>query len=512
MFFFSVITSYFQVYFIAKAGINILNKIKAELFEKIIFQQIEFFSKHNSGELIARIESDVEQIKGIFSSHCIRFVITFFIIIGAFFTLLFQMPIFALALISYTFIICFLYVVILKKIRHIHSLARESYKRLSSFLSEYIKSISCLQNYCVEEKVYSKFNEINNDKYIIEKRLCVNSYISMSLFRVLSGPFLYSLIFFILYKKINISVMTIGSVIMIFEYCKNIFMPLQHLAEEITQLQGSFVSIKRVYLYLNLGDEVNEGKINKINSESFKIEFRNVWFAYKDEEWVLKNISFNCESGKDIALVGASGSGKTTITKLLLRFYNPQKGEILINGININKFDIGFIRTFFAPVLQNITFFPGTLKENLTLFNNRISFADFEQNLKCLGLEKLLKDSSLNLKKELNENGKNISMGEKQVLSFLRALIRNPRFLILDEATAYIDTSTEVKIQKLIETFLKNRTIMVIAHRLSTIKKCKEIIVLENGKLIETGTHSELMNKKTMYYKMVSIQNLKKNE
>jgi ATP-binding cassette subfamily B protein len=505
---FSIVFSYFQVYFLSGLGVRVLNNLKIDLFKKLILQEMNFYTKHQSGEITARIESDVEQIKGLFSAHSITFIVTIVIIIGTFITLYVHVPVMSYVIIVFTAIICSIYYFVLKKIRLLFYKSREEYKQLSSFLSEYIKGISCLQTYNAESSVLDQLIEINNRKYKIEKKLSVVNYLSISVFRSFSGPLLFSLIFFFLHYKIGTIGLTIGTVIMIFEYCRNIFMPLQHLAEEISQLQGSFVSLKRVYQIMEIETEKNTGNISEIDGV-FEFVFDNVWFAYEPDKWVLKNVSFKVSSGRKIAVIGPSGSGKTTISKLLMRFYKPQRGEIFLNGINIKNYDLNFIRNFISLVIQNVTFFPGTLYENLTVLKTRITKSDVQKIISKIGLKNFVEKLPDGLDYKIIEGGKNFSMGQRQLLSFARAFLRNSQLLILDEATAFVDTTTEFEIQRIIDKLFAKKSLMVIAHRLSTIKKCDEILVLKEGVIFEKGTHNELIHKKGEYFKMLRCQEIK---
>lgn len=276
-----------------------------------------------------------------------------------------------------------------------------------------------------------------------------------------------------------------------------LFNPIRDLAEKYNTMQSAFIASKRIFLLLSEKGE-DRGKGIILKEVKGHIEFRNVYFAYENENWVLKNFNLEVKPGQKVAIVGPTGSGKTTIMNLLLRFWDVQKGEILLDGVNIKDLDLKFLRSQFSLVLQDVFLFSGNIEDNVFLYRKN---GKVENYFKYLNVENLM-----DLNKFVNERGTSFSSGQRQIISFIRALANNPKILLLDEATSNVDQETEYIIQKSLEKLLENRTAIIIAHRLSTIKSADKIVVLYYGEKIEEGKHEELINKKGFYYHLYTLQ------
>jgi len=312
---------------------------------------------------------------------------------------------------------------------------------------------------------------------------------------------------YMLVPKIVIGLATVGTLIIFIQYSQRIFHPLMMISENLNQIQRAFVSLHRIFGILSLQQEQIE--LESHTKAVFKetIEFRDVWFQYKEGEWVLKGVNFSIRKGERIALVGASGSGKTTVVSLLCGFY-PLKdgGSILIDGVDMRKFSLKEWRQKIGLVQQDIHLFPGNIQENVRIYDDRISEAEIISSLEDVGVGNFLSNHKDGIYSEIKERGQNISVGEKQLLSFARAIVFSPELIILDEATASVDVRTEGKIQKAMEKVLLDKTAVIVAHRLSSVINVDKILLFSEGEIIAQGTHQELLKNSEIYRNLVRLQ------
>jgi ATP-binding cassette subfamily B protein len=302
-------------------------------------------------------------------------------------------------------------------------------------------------------------------------------------------------------------VLTVGLFVSFYVYVGQFFEPIQQISEQLNTLQSSFASAEKIFDVLDTKPDVVD-EDNAIELTSFKghVEFRNVWFSYLPDQWVLKGISFEILPNETVAFVGATGSGKTTILQLIVRNYDIQKGDILIDGISIKKIKRSSLRKFIGQMLQDVFLFSGTIRDNITLANEAITDANIQQASTYVGLDYVINKHAEGLQYQVKERGKNFSSGERQLISFARALVYQPSLMILDEATANIDSETETIIQQSLEKMMSISTMIIVAHRLSTIQHSDRIIVMQQGEIKESGTHQHLLSKKGLYYNLYLLQ------
>lgn len=301
--------------------------------------------------------------------------------------------------------------------------------------------------------------------------------------------------------------LTAGEIVAFYLFLSRFFNPIQDLADQLNALQKAFTASERIFNLLDVKPDVLDSE-DALEIDNFKghIEFKNVWFAYEGEDWILKDVSFEIEPKTTCAFVGATGAGKTTILQLIVRNYEVQKGEILIDGININKIKISCLRKAIGQMLQDVFLFSGSIASNITLHDDRFSDEDIMEACKYVNANSFIDKLPNGINEEIIEKGENLSQGQRQLLSFARTVIHKPQVLILDEATANIDTETEVLIQASLEKMKNIGTMLVVAHRLSTIQHANQIIVLQHGEIIERGNHQELLHKHGYYYKLYQLQ------
>ena len=299
----------------------------------------------------------------------------------------------------------------------------------------------------------------------------------------------------------------VNVIVAFYQYINKFFNPIQNLAEQFNRLQATFASSEKIYKIFDIIPEVvDEPDAIELDSVKGDIEFRNVWFSYLPDEWVLKDVSFKVNAGDTVAFVGSTGSGKTTILSLICRNYDIQKGEILIDGINIKKIKISSLRRHFGQMLQDVFLFAGTIRSNIALGLENVTDSEIEAACKYVNADSFINKLSGGLDEVVRERGNNFSAGQRQLISFARTIIHKPSVMILDEATANIDTETEVLIQDSLEKMMNIGTMLMVAHRLSTIQHADNIIVLSHGRILEQGTHSSLLQNKGHYHRLYTLQ------
>jgi len=378
--------------------------------------------------------------------------------------------------------------------------------RLNSYMQEHVTGMSVVQIFRKEESEEKRYAHINADHRDANIRSIFYYAVFYPGVEFLSSIAI-GLIIWYGGGEVFQGVLTIGVLFAFIQYTEMFFRPIRDLSEKYNIMQTAMASSERIFKLLDNQTFVNNPAYPKsFEKVKGEIEFRNVWFAYQKEEYVLKNISFKIKPGESIAIVGHTGAGKTSIINILTRFYDIQKGSILVDGIDIRDIDKRDLRKHISTVLQDVFLFSGDIKSNISMANENISLVKLQQAARTVGADKFIESLPEKYNEVVKERGATLSVGQKQLISFARALAYDPRILILDEATSSIDTETELLIQRAIEKLLIGRTAIVIAHRLSTIQSSDKILVMHKGEIRETGNHQELLAKRGIYYKLYQLQ------
>lgn len=500
------IFQYAMTYLTSWIGQNIILDLRMKIFEHLQNLHLKFYDKNPVGRLITRVTSDVEVLFDVFSSGLVTAfgdIFTLFWILYFMFTLDWRLALVTLSILP---LLIYATMIFRRKIRISYSRIRILISKINSYLQEHITGVSIVHTFAKEKRTINEFEEINQEHTRENKR----------------GIFYYAIFFPIVELFLAVSsglilwygggeviqgAVSLGVLITFIQYSEMFFRPIRDLSEKYNVLQTAMASSERIFALLDekpaIADKPDAKPIKEIKGD---IEFKNVWFAYNDEDYVLKDISFKINEGEKVAFVGATGSGKTTIINLISKFYNINKGTITIDGINIDEIKQKDLRKNISVVLQDVFLFSGDIEKNITLGNESITKEAINSAIDKTGLRNFINSLPDGIYHKVNERGSTFSTGQRQLISFARALAHNPKILILDEATSNIDTTTEILIQEAIKKLIEGRTSIVIAHRLSTIQNCDKIIVMHKGEIKEMGSHQELLDKRGLYYKLYELQ------
>jgi len=490
---------YLQQLVVGYMGIDIVNNIKRVIFRHVLTLSISFFDKQGSGRLISRIESDSQKLFMLFSSIGLSLLAGFLNIIIAVSIMLFTNVKLTLIVLSISPVYLLGAYIVFSKMRPMFRKDRELYARIVGFLSEHIKAIPLLRNLNNLQWSINKFDKVNQEKRWYEFKISILEQ-SVWFVMMLCPQVVIFLILYFSVGWVKEEAITIGTVWMFIQYIHLAVQPLVMISEQIRELQRAFGAADKIFEILDTEPEVKEPANPKaIGGFKEKISFNNVCFHYDADKPVLKNVSFTIDKGSTVAIVGATGSGKTTIISLLTRFYDPVEGNITVDGVDLKYIRSDELRGMMSLVLQDIFLFPGDILDNLRVLRKDIPEEKVKEASKKMGIYNYLNSFPQGFSTVLSEDGGNLSFGERQLLSFSRALTFDPEILIMDEATSSIDPYTEAEIQRSMEKLLKGRTSIIIAHRLSTIEEADNIIVLDRGELVEQGSHDELMALKGHY-------------
>lgn len=487
-------------------GQKIIYNIREIVYNHFMKFSFPFFDKHPVGKIVTPVTNDIENINEMYRSVIVNFFRNIFVSTGlivALFVLHWKLTLYVVSVVPVIVLIVFLY---RKYLRSTFDKMRKATSQINTFLSENLYAMKIIQIFHIESERISRFFSLNRDYY---RAMMKNLYLFGTL-RPLINFFSMLAVVIILYfgggMFLNRTI-TFGLIFIFISYIDILFEPIMSMAEQFNVLQSALASADKVFNYLDMEPVIKEDD-PALELENFNksIEFKNVWFAYNDEDWVIKDLSFRLEAGKTLALVGATGAGKTSITNLILRFYDIQKGQILIDGVDIRRYSLSSLRRHITPVLQDVIMYSGTILDNIRLKNDAITEEEVVKAAEFVNADTFISKYPDKYQHRVTERGSQFSTGQRQLISFARAIAFNPSILILDEATSNIDTETEKLIQNAISKMIKNKTNIVIAHRLSTIQNSDKILVLHKGKLMEEGTHQELLKMRGLYYKLYQLQ------
>ena len=494
-----------DTWMLQKMGQDIIFKMREEVFEHIHSLSLNFFNTTPVGKLVTRVSNDTEAVNDLFSTILVKLFKNTVKIIGFAVVMLsinVKMALFSFVMLPLVTGLTFFF-------RHMSRVAyritRNKITELNTFLSEHISGMKLIQIFAKEKEKYQEFEQKSMELYQANWR----EVMTFAVFR----PSIYflSVIATVIVIGSGSSfvlsgTLSLGTLFVFISYISSFFEPIQELAEQFGTLQSSLASGEKIFSILEEKPQiVTPVQPREVNIQG-KIEFRHVWFAYEKEDYILKDVSFVIEPGEKVAFVGATGAGKSSILNLIGRYFDIQKGEILIDGVNIQEIDTDVLRRAIGQVQQDVFIFTGDIKSNISLHNPEISREDVIQAARTVHADSFIERMPQKYDEPVTERGSTLSAGQRQLLSFARTLAYQPAILVLDEATANIDTETESLITQALETLMEGRTTIMVAHRLSTIQHADKILVMHKGEVMESGSHQELLAKDGMYKKLYDLQ------
>ena len=493
---------YIESIILQKCGQRIIYRLRKEIFEHIENMSLNQFNEMPVGSLVTRVTSYTASMSDLFTGVLVRILRDITTLVGVYVIMFFISPSLAMSLFGVVVLVFIISFIFSKTVREIFRKERASISDINTFLSENLAGMKLTQVFNQEETKDQQFSEKNETL----RKQRFNVIKAFGIYRPLIS-FIYTCSIALCFVQGVRFGLSAGEIVAFYLYLSKFFNPIQNLADQLNALQKALTASERIFNLLDVKPDVLDAE-DAIRIDHFegKIEFKNVWFAYKDDNWILKDVSFVIEPKQTCAFVGATGAGKTTILSLIVRNYEVQKGEILIDGININRIEISSLRKAIGQMLQDVFLFSGTIKDNITLHDDSFTKEQIEEACEYVNADSFINKLPKGIDEQIIEKGENLSQGQRQLLSFARTVIHKPQILILDEATANIDTETEVLIQKSLEKMKNIGTMLVVAHRLSTIQHADQIIVLQNGEIVESGNHQHLLKKRGYYYKLYQLQ------
>ncbi len=485
-------------------GQNIIRDIRIQLYQKIIHLRLKFFDDTPIGRLVTRTISDIETLADVFSEGIAAIagdILQLVLIITVMFYTDWKLSLISLSTIPLMLISTYIFK---EKVKKSFNVVRNAVANLNSFVQEHITGMSIVQIFNSEKIEYKKFVEINKEHRDANIKSIMYYSVYYPVAEVIAALGTGLVVWFGAKQMLN-SEVSYGTVTAFIMFINIFFRPIRMLADRMNTLQMGIVSTDRIIKLLD-SDEYTSNEGSYTTHLKGEVEFKNVWFAYNQENYVLKDISFKVNQGETVAFVGATGAGKSSIINLLSRFYEINKGEVRIDGIDIKEYELKHLREQIGVVLQDVFLFSDTIERNITLGDTTISRENIIEAAKLVGVHDFIMQLPNNYDYNVQERGATLSVGQRQLISFVRAMVQDPKIIVLDEATSSVDTETEELIQNAIGQLMKGRTAIVIAHRLSTIQKANKIIVLDKGHIMEEGTHEELLEKEGFYANLYRMQ------
>jgi len=543
---FTFTLEFIQTYLMQWTGQKVMFDLRRQIFRHLQFMHVGFFDKHPVGRLVTRVTTDVDALNEMFTAGVVSIFEDVFVLAGII-AIMMKMN-WKLALITFAVLPLIVYATLIfrDKVRDSYRRIRTAIARINSFLQEAVSGMLVLQLFNREKRAFNKFSNINASHMEAFKDAIMAYSVYYPVVEILSAIAIASIIWFGGNDVIR-GVATLGVLVAFMQYAQRFFRPIQDLSEKYNILQSAMAAGERVFKLLDTKIEVTSAAVTKRPRGAGRIEFDHVWFAYNvsgetggvtgapsassgqalarpqataaggragtpvspqttEPDWVLRDVNFVLEPGETIAVVGHTGAGKTTLISLLMRFYDVQRGAIRIDGVDIKEMNLDELRGRFGVVLQDPFLFSGTVAGNIRLGTARIQDADVEQAAEDVNLADFIRTLPGGFKEEVRERGSTLSTGQKQLISFARALAHNPKILILDEATSSVDTETEFRVRDALNRMVEGRTSLIIAHRLSTIQRADKIIVMHKGQVREMGSHQQLLAQRGIYYKLYQLQ------
>lgn len=500
------VAAYGQAYTMLMTGQRVMYDLRMQIFAHLQRLQVAFFDRNPVGRLVTRVTNDVDALNEMFTVGVVAVFGDILVLVGIVSALLlidWQLGLLMLAVLP---LIGAVSIFFRNYVRDCFRRTRVALARINAFLNEHLSGMSVVQLFNRERRAAEQFQEINRENLRAWRDAIFGHALFYPTVEVLS---VVAISVIVAYGGSQVlgGTAQLGTLVAFLFWSRRMFQPIQDLSEKYTVLQSAMASAERIFKLLDEPVSITSPpRLRALPAEAGRVEFRDVWFAYNDEDWVLRDVSFAIDPGDMTAIVGHTGAGKTTLTNLLLRFYDIQKGQILLDGVDIRELDLTELRRQFGIVLQDPFLFSGTIASNIRLGTDGIGEETVLGALETVNLGDFVQSLPDGLGHEVRERGATLSVGQKQLLSFARALAHDPRFLILDEATSSVDTHTEHLIRSALERLIEHRTSIVIAHRLSTVQRADRILVLHKGKLREQGTHQELLAQRGIYYKLYQLQ------
>lgn len=498
--------SYYQIYIMNMAGQRVLADMRREIFSHLQKLHPSFFDRNPVGRLVTRVTTDVDALNELFTSGVVTIFGDIFMLLGIMGMLIYID--FRLALVTFAVLPALFAVTMIfkRRVRVVYRKVRTRVAMLNAFIQENIVGMQVVQLFRQEERKFGQYSELNRQHTEAHIESILHYSIFYPVVEVLSAVAI-ALIVWYGGGRILLGALTIGGLVAFIQYSEKFFRPISDLSEKFNILQGAMASSERIFGLLDTEVAIETpAEVVAPRHDNGSIRFESVSFAYEGDDWVLNDIDLTVRSGETVAVVGHTGAGKSTLTSLLMRFYDVQKGRVLVDDVDVREWDLTKLRRQFGMVLQDVHLLSGSIASNIRLGDGDISDDAIKEAARVVNLDEWIATLPRGLDEEVAERGASLSSGQKQLVSFARALVHDPKIMILDEATSNVDTHTEILIREALERLLENRTSIVIAHRLSTIQRADRIVVLHKGRVREVGTHQELLSERGIYYRLYQLQ------